>query len=184
MKTDGLCQPNPDGLSTWGLVAWIDGEIVERSNGVAVVGPGATNNVAEYHGVIQALTWMAPRSEDSAGAEVYTDSQLVVKQVLGQWKVKKAHLQDLAIQAQTLLRGQSNTTLGWVPREQNTDADEESRKAMRSWLASNATLNGKPVRLCPECEASIMEVRNGKHGRFFGCLSYPKCKGTAPAPRS
>ncbi|MBI2444968.1 ribonuclease HI family protein [Candidatus Micrarchaeota archaeon] len=71
-----------------------------------------TNNEMEYAGLLEALT------HAEAGDELFTDSQLLVGQVLGGWKVNAAHLKPLVEKAKALVLAK-RVTLVWVPREQN-----------------------------------------------------------------
>lgn len=70
-----------------------------------------TNNEMEYAAVIEALT-------SSSNNEIYTDSQLVVNQVAGKWRVNEAHLKPLCQRVQELLK-EKDSTLHWIPREEN-----------------------------------------------------------------
>jgi probable phosphoglycerate mutase len=81
----------------------------------------ATNNVAEYRGLIAGLR--AARAID-AGAEVHVrlDSKLIVEQMSGRWKIKHEDMRTLALEARDLLPAAS-VTYTWVPREDNRDAD-------------------------------------------------------------
>lgn len=71
-----------------------------------------TNNEMEYAGLLAALEHAA------IGDELFTDSQLLVGQVLGGWKVNARHLKPLAEKAKALVLAR-RVTLVWVPREQN-----------------------------------------------------------------
>jgi len=71
-----------------------------------------TNNEMEYAGLLEALT------HAQSGDELFTDSQLLVGQVLGGWKVNAVHLRPLVEKAKALVPAKQ-VTLVWVPREQN-----------------------------------------------------------------
>ncbi|MEU6237014.1 bifunctional RNase H/acid phosphatase [Kitasatospora sp. NPDC047058] len=88
----------------------------------------ATNNVAEYKGLIAGLR--AAREIDAdATVDVRMDSKLVVEQMSGRWKIKHPDMQPLAAEARTVLpRGQVKYT--WIPREKNKDADRLANEAM------------------------------------------------------
>jgi ribonuclease HI len=124
---DGLCEPtNPGGYACWAWVALQDGQEIATAHGCLGDGQGMTNNLAEYHAVLQALRWL--QAQCMRQATLHTDSLLVVKQATGQWRVKSAHLYPLATQAMALL-SETETTLRWVPREANERADELTRVA-------------------------------------------------------
>jgi probable phosphoglycerate mutase len=87
----------------------------------------ASNNVAEYSGLIAGLELYREHSPD-AQLEVRMDSKLVVEQMAGNWKIKHANLRPLALRAQRL--APAGVVWTWVPREQNKDADRLANIAM------------------------------------------------------
>lgn len=88
----------------------------------------ATNNVAEYRGLLAALEWA--RANGVKALRVRMDSELIVKQMLGVYKVKHAGLQPLHAQARDLVRRIGRVTFEHVRREQNREADRLSNIAM------------------------------------------------------
>jgi probable phosphoglycerate mutase len=92
----------------------------------------ATNNVAEYSGLIAGLE-LANEHAPNADIEVRMDSKLVVEQMAGRWKIKHPDMRPLALKAQRTLAGRS-VTWTWVPRDQNKAADS----------LLNAALDGPP----------------------------------------
>lgn len=80
-----------------------------------------TSNVAEYRALIAGLE--AARAFPSTGVRVRADSLLVIRQVQGEWRVKKEHLRPLHARVQELLRGYDDVDLRHVPRDENADAD-------------------------------------------------------------
>lgn len=132
---DGACWPNDrsaDCLATWGwCLVGLDGGRSEADSGVAASGPGATNNVAEYHALGHCLRWLADRAgvylTPGRPVVVRGDSQLVVKQVNGDWACNAEPLLSLRDRCRELLallcgRGHS-VLLEWVSREKNKIAD-------------------------------------------------------------
>jgi ribonuclease HI len=88
----------------------------------------ATNNVAEYNGLLEGLKRAAALGADTV--EVRSDSELMVRQMNGQYRVKNAGLRPLYAQA-TQLAGQFRSfKIGHVYREDNTDADRLANQAM------------------------------------------------------
>ena|SRR5438552_3507081 len=120
---DGSCDPNPGGRCTYGFVVRRDGRTIHEGRGIAAPpGPGATNNVAEYTGCIRALEWL--RYEKSGEPIVLRgDSELVLKQLQGRYRVRSPLLAPLYWRACDLLKELPKLRLEWVPREHNTDAD-------------------------------------------------------------
>lgn len=102
----------------------------------------ASNNVAEYSGLIAGLT-MAKRLDPEARVHVKMDSKLVVEQMSGRWKIKHADMQKLAAQARAILPP-SRVTYEWIPRAKNKDADLLSNEAMdagaarRDWVRADS----------------------------------------------
>jgi broad specificity phosphatase PhoE/ribonuclease HI len=100
----------------------------------------ATNNVAEYRGLIAGLELYLEHTPD-ATLEVRMDSKLVIEQMSGRWKVRHPGMRPLAIRAQQL--APFGTVWTWVPRENNRDADRLAN------LAMDAAARGETVRLDP-----------------------------------
>jgi len=124
---DGLCDPNPNGHGCYGWVAYDERETrVAQGYGFLGEGTGMTNNRAEYGAVIASLQWAW--KERCRKVKVYTDSQLVVRQVTGKYQIRTVALKALCEEAKALL-GQVGGKIEWIPREQNTEADALSRRA-------------------------------------------------------
>jgi ribonuclease HI len=120
---DGSCNPNPGGVCSYGFVAWRDGAKIHEGHGPAAPrGPGATNNVAEYMGCIKGLEWLRSQSIQEP-VVIRGDSELVLKQLKGQYKVKSPLLAPLYWKARELAGAFPSLRFEWVPREQNADAD-------------------------------------------------------------
>ena len=113
-----------------------------------VVGQKSTNNVAEYHGLLRGLEAAVELGADEV--EFYMDSKLVVEQMNGRWKIKHPDMQKLALEARGLLNQIGSYTLEWVPRAQNSVADELSNVAM------DAAAKGEPV--------GILDMGSGEAG--------------------
>jgi ribonuclease HI len=99
--------------------------LVEELRGTLGV---ATNNVAEYHGLLAALAWATERGV--ASLEIRSDSELLVKQMLGVYRVKNPGLQPLHQQARLLATRVGRVRFQHVRRELNKDADRLANLAM------------------------------------------------------
>jgi probable phosphoglycerate mutase len=99
----------------------------------------ATNNVAEYHGLLAALTWAADCGVTSL--EVRSDSELLVKQMTGAYRVKHPGLQPLYRQARLLAARVGHVRYQHVRRELNTEADRLANLAMDE---AGAPRDGRP----------------------------------------
>jgi broad specificity phosphatase PhoE/ribonuclease HI len=116
--------PGPAGYGAVVLDAHTGAVLAERSESVGI----ATNNVAEYGGLIAGLT--AARELGARRVAVRMDSKLVVEQMNGRWQVKHPAMKPLAREAADLRRGFDSVTFTWIPREQNTRADRLANEAM------------------------------------------------------
>ncbi|MBK8461431.1 MAG: reverse transcriptase-like protein [Micropruina sp.] len=125
VEADGGSRGNP-GLAAYGALV-LDAGTGELLDEEGLVIGHATNNVAEYSGLIAALE-MARAIDPSASVEVRMDSKLVVEQMAGRWKIKHPDMKPLALKAQGL-RPRS-VVWTWIPREQNKAADRLANEAM------------------------------------------------------
>ena len=144
---DGLCEPiNPGGVAAYGWCYERDGDLLATGRGAAASGPLATNNLAEWSALIEALKgferalWIGglTMSSQDCALVVHGDSRLVCEQVAGKWKVRAVHLRPLCEKAQCLLPPRARVE--WVPRERNELADNLSRLAYHEWRAQNPRL--------------------------------------------
>ena len=142
VEADGGSRGNPGPAGYGALVR--DAEtgrvLAERAASVG----RATNNVAEYGGLVAGLQ-AALDLDPTAEVEVRMDSKLVVEQMSGRWKVKHPDMQQLALQAQRLARQLGGVRYTWVPRAQNSAAD----------ALANSAMDGKPVHRDVAAEPSV-----------------------------
>jgi probable phosphoglycerate mutase len=122
--------PGPAGYGAVVLDAATEEVLAERAEAIGV----ATNNVAEYQGLIAGLR--AARELGATEVEVRMDSKLVVEQMSGRWKVKHPALQPLAEAAAALVRELGPVRFGWVPRARNGRADALANRAMDAQTAA------------------------------------------------
>ena len=88
----------------------------------------ATNNVAEYNGLLAALRWALAHRE--ASVQIRADSELLVKQMRGEYRVKNEGLKPLFLQACALIRQIGDVRFEHVRREFNKEADRLSNVGM------------------------------------------------------
>ncbi|GAA0275582.1 hypothetical protein GCM10010302_11460 [Streptomyces polychromogenes] len=141
VEADGGSRGNP-GPAGYGAVVLdpVTGEtLAERAEFIGV----ATNNVAEYRGLIAGLKAARELAPD-AEVRVRMDSKLVVEQMSGRWKIKHPDMRPLAAEAATILP-RAQVTYEWIPRERNKHADRLANEAMdagrrgRQWEPSAST---------------------------------------------
>ncbi len=133
MFADGGSRGNPGPAASGAVLYAEDGsQLAEVGEYLGV----ATNNVAEWRALVAGL---AKARELAADAIVIRmDSELVVRQVTGVYKVKHADLIPLASQAKALLRGFASVDIGHVPRAQNKAADAVVNRVLDERLAKRA----------------------------------------------
>lgn len=126
VEADGGSRGNP-GPAGYGAVVRdkLSGETLAERKGFVGV---ATNNVAEYQGLIAGLR--AASELNAETVDVRMDSKLVVEQMSGRWKIKHPSMQPLAREAQALARTFRTVTYEWIPRERNRQADRLANEAM------------------------------------------------------
>jgi len=134
---DGGSRGNP-GPAAWG-VAILDEAGDLREGHCGHLGH-ATNNEAEYHGLLAALRLADER--DAEDVEILADSELIVRQIQGRYRVKAPKLKPLYLQAIRLIRGFSSFKISHVRRESNKDADRLVNQALDSVEADRADQTG------------------------------------------
>lgn len=160
VEADGGSRGNP-GPAGYGAVVLdpVTGEpLAEAAEYIGV----ATNNVAEYKGLIAGLR-AAKALDPEAKVRVRMDSKLVVEQMSGRWKIKHPDMKPLAAEAATILP-RAQVTYEWIPREKNKHADRLANEAMdagkkgKQWepSASTAALDvGDPVAGAAKARAAM-----------------------------
>ena len=126
VEADGGSRGNP-GPAGYGAV------VLEPSDGSVLAEAAeaigrATNNVAEYRGLIAGLD--AALAVGATHVDVRMDSKLVVEQMSGRWQIKHPDMKPLALQAKQLVRQFERVTFSWIPRERNKHADRLANEAM------------------------------------------------------
>lgn len=127
LEADGGSRGNPGPASYGALIrdAETGSVIAERGETIGI----ATNNVAEYSGLIAGLELFREHTPE-AELEVRMDSKLVIEQMAGRWKIKHPDMVPLAAAARELMP--AGTQLTWVPRERNKAADALANAALDS----------------------------------------------------
>lgn len=122
---DGGSRGNPGDAGFGVYVARPGGGVVAELYGFL---GRATNNVAEYQALIHALEFA--RKRGAQRVRLYSDSELVVRQMSGKYRVKHPDMLPLHRRASELLRGFESATLEHVRREQNREADRLANQAL------------------------------------------------------
>ena len=125
LYTDGGSRGNPGPAASGVVIKDEEGKIV-RAFG-SFLGK-ATNNFAEYTAVIESLK--EARAFGADEVECRMDSQLVVRQMTGQYKIKEPHIKDLAAQVAKLATNFRSISYIHIPRELNKEADAQVNLAL------------------------------------------------------
>jgi broad specificity phosphatase PhoE/ribonuclease HI len=126
IEADGGSRGNP-GPAGYGAVV-LDAQSGELLEEIAESIGRATNNVAEYRGLLAGLRAVAG-IDPSCTVEVRMDSKLVVEQMSGRWQIKHQDMRALAAQARGVLPA-DRVSYTWIPRAENTRADALANQAM------------------------------------------------------
>lgn len=141
--TDGLAEPSNPGIGTYGYVVFRDGKVLKR--GCGFDGDSVSNNHAEYAGLVEALNSVGDFADEEI--IVKSDSKMLANQMAGEWKVSKKAYNNRAegsyvdkyLEAREIATKFSKLAFVWIPREENSEADELSRVAYREQLRKRST---------------------------------------------
>jgi probable phosphoglycerate mutase len=161
IEADGGSRGNP-GPAAYGAVLFdaTTGEVLaERAEYIGT----ATNNVAEYSGLIAGLELYQELTPD-ADLEVRMDSKLVVEQMSGRWKIKHPDMKPLATRAHAL--APFGTTYTWIPRERNKHADRILNEALDTRSCKERVKKQQPTETRPSQQqqqpAPVMDRPTGR----------------------
>ena len=159
IEADGASRGNP-GPASYGTVLR-DAETGELIAELAGTIGEASNNVAEYHGVIAGLEAVAGY-DPAARLEVRLDSKLVVEQLSDRWQVKHPDMEALMARARQLFPAHGQIAFTWVPRTSNVHADRLANEALDAAVAGRTWVSRTPV---PEPVASSGGSAAGQPGQ-------------------
>ncbi len=123
--TDGAARGNPGPAGAGAVIVSPAGHIMAK---IGKFLGESTNNVAEYTGLILGLK--RAKAMGIKELDVFSDSELLVRQLAGEYAVKAEHLKPLHDEARTLLNGFPEVHVAHIPREENKAADEMSNRAI------------------------------------------------------
>ena len=159
IEADGGSRGNPGPAAYGAVLKDADtGEVLAEDGTTIGV---ASNNVAEYRGLIAGLRMAAELAPD-ADVEVRMDSKLVVEQMSGNWKIKHPDMKPLALEANRL--APFGTTYTWVPREQNKHADRLANEALDGKRSGVTVASGEPDSLIEEVQEPATTERQRAAG--------------------
>jgi ribonuclease HI len=126
INIDGASRGNPGPAGIGVVIRDAKGRVVKK---LSLSIGNATNNIAEYTAMIYALKEALTLGASSL--DIFTDSQLVARQIEGVYKIKDKTLKPLFAQAQSLIKKHKKVTVAHVAREENKEADTLAKKAVR-----------------------------------------------------
>jgi probable phosphoglycerate mutase len=177
IEADGGSRGNPGNAAYGAVLKDADtGEVIaERGERIGI----ATNNVAEYRGLIAGLELYAEHTP-GAELEVRLDSKLVVEQMSGRWKIKHADMKPLALQANRL--APPGTRYVWVPRAHNAHADALANQALDGPEgAVHGSSRGEPLASDPPAQAAaVVSSATAAPGTAGGAASPDSIRPTPP----
>jgi ribonuclease HI len=131
VSCDGAARGNPGPAGIGVVIATPSGEVVDEiAEGIGET----TNNVAEYTAALRGLTRAADRG--AREALLRSDSNLMIRQLEGRYRVKAEHLKPLHAAVLAQARRFDRVRFEHVPRERNTEADRLANVGVDAWLAS------------------------------------------------
>jgi ribonuclease H / adenosylcobalamin/alpha-ribazole phosphatase len=148
VEADGGSRGNP-GPAGYGSVVWTADRLTVLAESKQAIGR-ATNNVAEYRGLIAGLDEAAKLGATEVAVSM--DSKLVVEQMSGRWRVKHPDLVELNAIARGLASRFERISYTWIPRAQNSHADRLANEAMDA--AAAAKVPAQPDESTPTAHAS------------------------------
>lgn len=126
---DGACTKNPGGIASYGFkFSCKDTEVLIYSDfGEVCRGETASCNIAEWASITKAICYLKDQGW-SGQLEIFGDSQLVIRQLNGEYKVRKDTLIPYYQECIKFLQGIEKWKVTWIPREQNEECDKLSKK--------------------------------------------------------
>lgn len=129
---DGCCEPvNPGGIASFGAIIFNEEQKIWECSQIFYPQKGkekeTSNNVAEYSGFLAILEYLLENKLEKQEIQIYGDSNLVIQQMFGTWKMHKGFYIPIALKAEKLLKKFKNINGDWIPREQNGLANELSK---------------------------------------------------------
>jgi probable phosphoglycerate mutase len=178
VEADGGSRGNPGPAGYGALVRdAVTGEVLaERAAGIG----RATNNVAEYGGLIAGLSAALELQPDEV--EVRMDSKLVVEQMSGRWKVKHPAMKPLHDEASALVRRLGRVRFSWIPREQNGHADGLANEAMDAAGRGGVWRAGGDSGPADAADAWLAEHEHGAEHGAAAAAEAPRLHGWMDEP--
>jgi len=96
-----------------------------------------SSNVSEYVALIAALTALKDKNLTNRDIVVYTDSEVLARQMGGEWRAVSGYYLSYYLRAKRLRYQFTNLKFQWIPREENGEADAETKRMYEQWCKAN-----------------------------------------------
>jgi ribonuclease HI len=134
---DGTVEPvNPGGVGAVGIIVYRDNARILRMGKIIGEGPTMSNNRAEYEALREALQWLLDNDLSEENISFNSDSNLLVNQMQGKWKVKGGLFVSAYNESKRLTQRFHNLSFNWIRRENNEEADLLARNAYKEYKKS------------------------------------------------
>lgn len=122
---------NAKGIATWAVLVKEEDKVVAELTGLVDPNLPQTNNVAEWTSLYMAVVYASSQYGNNYRFEIMGDSELVIKQITGEYVVSHPNLKPIYQKTIEVLLGlgiMNYLTFKWIPREQNTEVDQLGRE--------------------------------------------------------
>ena len=142
---DGLCQPNPSGVGTYACIIRDGKKEIYRGAGFIGEGRGMSSNSSEYRAFLDALDALEMKGFRDKEIVLYTDSQVLAKQMSGEWKAVRGYYLEYYLKAKEKRDRFANLKVEWIPRTENTEADAITEQVYEDWCKATGKRPKTPI---------------------------------------
>jgi ribonuclease HI len=144
---DGMCaEKNPNGVGTYACIIRDGKKQIYRGAGFIGEGQGMSSNVSEYRALLDALDTLERKCLSYREIIVYTDSQVLAKQMSGEWKAVKGYYLEFYLKAKAMRDRFANLKFQWIPREENEEADAITEQVYKDYCRATGKTPKYPQR--------------------------------------
>jgi len=121
---------NAKGIATWAVLVKDNEKVIAKLTGLVDARLPQTNNVAEWTALYMAVVYASAQAQNVYQFVIHGDSELVIKQINGEYAVSHPNLQSIFQRTQDILLGLNithNISFKWIPREENSEVDALGR---------------------------------------------------------
>ncbi len=131
---DGACmERNPNGIGTYACIIRDGKKEIYRGAGFIGKGKGMSSNVSEYRAFLDALSALEMKGLRDREIVLYTDSQVLAKQMSGEWKAVKGYYLESYLKAKEMRDRFTNLKVEWIPREENEETDAITNQVYKDY---------------------------------------------------